>query len=170
MRKLILFLLFLVFTVLAIGFIALPSFTMATNIKQINADTSAEDAGVIAGALLSPDLESATVIELPIVNKFMPAFAQIAVIQVGGETPAGYLCIIAQDNALSEATATNYIHGSSVIMWLFTLILIILLPKKMSKKKVRRIAEDVVEDEVGSRRAPRRSYGRRRDDDDEYDD
>lgn len=172
MRKLIILLLFLVFTVAAIGFISFSSFTMATNIKIINSESSPEDAALIAGAMADTNKESFTLIENPLAGiSALSKFGKIAVIQVGGEAPAGYLAILSSDISVDPDVVTNHIHGSSVFMWLFTLILIILLPKKMSKRKVRRIAEDTVEDEVGSRRPPRRSYRGRRDDDyDDYED
>ena len=176
MRKLIILLLFLVFTVLAIGFIAIPSFAIATNINQL--DGSNIDGLADYYAKASADGATVTVINNPLAS-FLPAFAQISIVQTG---EAGYLYILASDAAKSnlDVLAMNgsatIVSPAAIFMWLFTLLLIIFLPKKRSKKSVRRIAEDVVDDEMDNSRSrsssrsksskkKRRSY-----DEDDYDD
>lgn len=159
MRKLIILLLFLVFTVLAIGFVALPSFTLATNIKVI----SGEDAD-FAVNYANPKA-SVTVINNPVAG-FLPAYAQICIIQVPATesgAAAGYLYILSSDVAVSNAVAVaagnTVVSGAAVFMWLFTLLMIIFLPKKRSKRSVRRIAEDVVDDELDAQSSYRPSRG-----------
>ena len=165
MRKLIIFLLFIVFTLLAIGFVAFPDFKFATQFKV------GEKAVELDAA------KQATVIEVPIAPAFIEEYSRLQIVIVFDEND-GYIEVLG-DKADGSANQTyhpaavslldfTYVSGAKVIMWLFGLLLIILLPKRRSKKKVKKLAReealDVVDEEMGS--IPARSYApaRRRDD------
>lgn len=180
-KKLIILVLFLVITVLAIGFVTLPNFGMATQFKM------GEKAVELA------DAKQATVIDVPIVGTFLGGDMQVV---VAFDDNAGYTEILqnkdgavvtyTQKDAI-EAGAT-FVPGAAVLMWLFFLVMIILLPRKHGKKKIKKLAKDVayevVDEEMDNmpparyapaprRRddGPRGGEGRRRrnDYDDDYD-
>ena len=163
MRKLIIFLLFIVFTLIAIGFVTIPGFTFATQMKV------GEKAVELDAAT------QATVIDVPIAAGFIDEYSKIQIV-IAHDGTAGYIEVLGANDggdltyaptAALDAGAT-YVSGATVLMWLFGLLLIILLPKRRSKKKVKKLAReealDVVDEEMGS--IPARSYApaRRRDD------
>lgn len=163
MRKLIIFLLFIVFTLLAVGFVAFPSFQFATQFKIGEKGVELADA------------TQATVIEVPIAAAFIDDYSKIQIV-IAHDGTAGYIEVLGAnaegDISYSQADAlaagATFVSGGTVLMWLFGLLLIILLPKRRSKKKVKKLAReealDVVDEEMGS--IPARSYApaRRRDD------
>ncbi|MCR4875497.1 MAG: hypothetical protein K5923_07190 [Clostridia bacterium] len=163
MRKLIIFLLFIVFTLIAIGFVTIPGFTFATQMK------------VGEKAVELDSATQATVIDVPIAAAFIEKYSKIQIV-IAHDGTAGYIEVLGADGEgditykpteALDAGAT-YVSGAKVLMWLFALLLIILLPKRRSKKKVKKLAReealDVVDEEMGS--IPARSYApaRRRDD------
>ena len=185
-KKLIILILFVAFTALAIGFVALPSFGMATQFKMNEKAVELADA------------TSATVIEIPLAPAFIADADRMQVIIAFDESGIGYTEIIMDakkedgtfENTYSEAQVITagftYIKGAAVLIWLFMLLMIILLPRKHSKKKIKKIAkteaENVVDDEMANMmpaqryappppRGPRGGEGRRRrsDYDDDYD-
>ena len=178
-KKLIILILFLAFTVLAIGFVSLPSFGMATQFKMNEKAVELDQA------------TTATVIEVPIAPAFIAEADRLQVVIAFDESGIGYTEIIGdvkkEDGTYANAYSADqvtalgftYINGAGVVIWLFLLLMIILLPRKHGKKKIKKIAkevaEDVVDDEMASQRyapAPRpRGEGRRRhaDYDDDYD-
>ena len=185
LKKLIILILFLVFTVLAIGFVTIPDFGLATQFKM------KEKAVELA------DAKTATVIDIPIAPAFIAEADVVQVVIVFDKAGIGYTEIIGgayQENGTlaggaytqSEVIEKNftYVNGAKVVMWLFALLMIILLPRKHGKKKIkklaRQVAEEVVDEEMDNMPPPQRyapaprSRGgegrRRRDDyDDDYD-
>ncbi len=154
-KKLIIFLLFLVITVVAIGFVSIPGFKFATNVKT--------------GGEVGVELDkatTATVIEVPVAPAFINGVDRIQVVVAFDESGIGYLELITDakkedgtyEKAYSEALVLlyghNYISGATVLMWLFFLLMIIFLPRKHGKKKIkklaRQVAEDVVDDEMAN--------------------
>ena len=187
-KKLIIFVLFLVITVVAIGFVSIPGFKFATQIKTNN------EVGVELDKAVS-----ATVIEVPIAPAFMNGVDKMEIVIAFDEAGIGYTEIIQDvkkedgtyDKAYTAAETINlgfnYVNGAKVLMWLFALIMIILLPRKHGKKKIKKlakeVAQDVVDDEMDNMMPPQRyapapargprggGEGRRRrnDYDDDYD-
>ena len=179
-KKLIILILFLAITVLAIGFVTLPNFGMATQFKM------GEKAVELA------DAKQATVIDIPIAGAFMGGDVQAV---IAFDDAAGYTeflqnkdgAVMNYTQADAIAAGATYIPGAAVLMWLFFLVMIILLPRKHGKKKIKKLAKEVayevVDEEMDNmppaRYAPaprRRDDGprgegrRRRDDyDDDYD-
>lgn len=169
-KKLIILILFIAITLLAIGFIALPDFGMATQFKVGEKAVELEAA------------KQATVIDVPIVGAFMGGDLQVV---IAFDETAGYTEILQNqgDSVMNYTQAqaitagATYISGVAVLFWIFFLLMIILLPRKHSKKKIKKIADEVayevVKDELDRsyQPAPRRGGGRRRrdDDDDDYD-
>lgn len=182
-KKLIILILFIAISLIAIGFVTIPEFGFASQFKV------GEKAVELAEA------KQATVIDIPLVGKFMGG-KDIQIV-VAFDDVAGYTEIL-QDteeevNTYSQAEAimfgAQYVSGAAVCMWLFFLLMIILLPRKHGKKKIKKLARnealDVVDEEMDNM-APARSYApaprrrpegghggegrRRRDDyDDDYD-
>ena len=169
-KKLIILILFIAITALAIGFIALPNFGMATQFKVGEKAVELEAA------------KQATVIDVPIVGAFMGGDLQVV---IAFDEAAGYTEILQNQGdtvmnytqAQAISAGATYISGVAVLFWIFFLLMIILLPRKHSKKKIKKIADEVdyevVKDELDRsyQPAPRRGGGRRRrdDDDDDYD-
>ena len=159
MRKLIILLLFLVFTVVAIGFVAFgEAISFATDF-HMGIENTEEFATKVNAA------DQVTVIQLPIVGGFVPDVNQVVILHDGG---TGSIYVVNVDNSAtqSQAIAINgtYISASAVAMWLFMLLMIIFLPKRRSKRSVKKIAENVVDDEMDSMPMPaprRRSYDER---------
>ena len=142
MRKLIIFLLFLVFTVVAIGFVGFgEQISFATDF-HMGVEDQEEFATKVAAA------DQLTVIQLPIVANFVPDVNQVFILHDGG---VGSIYIVNVDNSASQATIINagglFVTGSALLMWLFMLLMIIFLPKRRSKRSVKKIAENVVDDE-----------------------
>ena len=180
MRKLIIFLLFLVFTVVAIGVVGFgEQISLATEF-HMGVEDQEEFATKVAAA------DQITVIQLPIVATFVPDVNQVFILHDGG---VGSIYIVNVDNSASQAAVINagglFVTGSALLMWLFMLLMIIFLPKRRSKRSVKKIAENVVDDEMdsmpmpaprrrsyderprgGAKRRPRRDYD---EDDDDYD-
>ena len=144
MRKLIIFLLFIVITALAIGIVAIfPSFSFATQMKigerAVDLDAATQ----------------ATVIDVPIAAGFIDEYSKIQIV-IAHDGTAGYIEVLGANDggdltyaptAALDAGAT-YVSGATVLMWLFGLLLIILLPKRRSKKKVKKLAREEALDVV----------------------
>ena len=185
-KKLIIFLLFLVITVVAIGFVSIPGFKFATNIKT--------------GGEVGVELDkatTATVIEVPIAPIFINGVDRLQVVVAFDESGTGFLELItdakkedgtyekAYNPVIVLAYGFNYVSGPAVLMWLFFLLMIIFLPRKHGKKKIKKLArieaENVVDEEMDNMapapryapppRGPRgHAEGRRRADyDEDYD-
>ena len=162
-KKLIILILFISITALAIGFIALPDFGMATQFKMGEKAVELEAA------------KQATVIDVPIVGAFMGGDVQVV---IAFDDAAGYTeflqnqgdTVMNYTQAQAISAGATYISGVAVLFWIFFLLMIILLPRKHGKKKIKKIAKEVaydVVDEEMDNMPPARSYApapRRRDD------
>ena len=171
LKKLIILILFIAITAIAIGFVTIPAFGLATTFKMPgNNDYLEKDA-----------FTSATVIEVPIAAQFFGA-EKLQIVIGFDESGTGYTEIIGDvkqdDNTYKyaftqkEVSEKDYVYISpvAVLFWIFFLLMIILLPRKHGKKKIKKlatqVAEDVCYDEMQNM-APSRSYApapRRRDD------
>ncbi len=195
MKKLIIFILFLVFTVVAVGFIGVGStgIGLATNINMnLKADTDVASADALAYYDNLDNATSITVIDTGIVKNFLPAYAQIVIVHSAN---GSYTYIIGANDAfmLNQKEAmgidayngttklnieATYVSFGKILLWLAALLTIILLPTKRSRKNVKRIAEGVCEDMIEEEPAPKKksksSKGgkkKHRDyDDEDYDD
>ncbi len=161
LKKLIIFILFLVITVVAIGFVSLPDFKFATQVKM------GDEANIELDKATS-----ATVIDIPVAPAFIKDVDKIQIVFAFDESGTGYLELITDSKneaglytkAYYEAAVLllghNYISGASVLMWLFFLLMIILLPRKHGKKKIKKlartVAEDVVDEEMDNMMPPQR--------------
>ena len=161
LKKLIIFILFLVITVVAIGFVSIPGFKFATQVKMGDEANLELDKAT-----------SATVIEVPIAPAFINGVDRIQVIFAFDESGTGYLELITdakkEDGTYAKAYSEgdvillghNYISGATVLMWLYFLLMIIFLPRKHGKKKIKKlaktVAEDVVDEEMDNMMPPQR--------------
>ena len=124
-KKLIIFLLFIVITLIAISFVTIPDFSFATQFKmgekavELNAATAA------------------TVIDVPLVKGITGASMQAVIVH---DATGGYIELLQGDQCYAAADAlTNgatYVQGYVILFWLFLLFMIILLPRKHGKKKI----------------------------------
>ncbi len=150
-KKLIIFLLFIVITLIAINFVTIPGFSFATQMKmgekavELNAATAA------------------TVIDIPLVKAIVGAPIQAVIVH---DASAGYIELLQGDQCYTAADAlangATYVQGYVILFWLFLLLMIILLPRKHGKKKIKKLARDVaydvVDEEIDNMAPPARSY------------
>ena len=198
MKKLIIFILFLVFTVVAIGFIGVNdtgigfATTFDMNLK-VDTDVTSDEAVNFYDNL--DKATSITVIDTGIVKNFLPAYAQIIIVH---SSNGSYTYIVGNNEAFMlnqkeaigvdayQGTAklnieATYVSFGKVLLWLAALLTIILLPTKRSRRNVKRIAERVCEDMMDEEPAPKKKSksskgGKKKhrdyddDDDEDYDD
>ena len=176
MRKLVIFLLFIVFTLLAVGFVSIPGFKFATQLKVGEKPVELYDAeqaiiidipfGQYLAKLVSKDQEVSN-LQVVIIHDGTAGYIELLADPVGiEEMSLEELAAIEQSRTYTEAEAilanVNYVHSSAVYMWFFFLILCFLIPTRRSKKKIKKLArieaEDVVDEELDNMAPPARAY------------